>query len=162
MVKNTSTKIIDALSLLFLALVELYRRNAASALAPATHASVLTNTVSRLMDLIVNSLYSNKEAFLRELISNASDALDKLRFLSVTGPGLLKEAIDFHICIHSDKDNGIISIIDTGIEEEEENRDCCVELRNPKEVSTEEYNEFYRKTSNEYLDPLASSHFTTE
>ncbi|KAG6570938.1 Heat shock protein 90-6, mitochondrial, partial [Cucurbita argyrosperma subsp. sororia] len=198
----------DALSLLFLALVELYRRNAASALAPATHASVLTNTVgeidasdasatppvenyeyqaevSRLMDLIVNSLYSNKEAFLLELISNASDALDKLRFLSVTGPGLLKEAIDFHICIHSDKDNGIISITDTGIGmTRQELVDCLgtiaqsslskywdweltnetqpIWLRNPKEVSTEEYNEFYRKTSNEYLDPLASSHFTTE
>ena len=39
---------------------------------------------------------------------------------------------------------------------------CCLQLRNPKEVSTEEYNEFYKKTFNEYLDPLASSHFTTE
>lgn len=37
-----------------------------------------------------------------------------------------------------------------------------LQLRNPKEVSTEEYNEFYKKTFNEYLDPLASSHFTTE
>uniref|UniRef100_A0A9I9DYR7 Heat shock protein 90-6, mitochondrial n=1 Tax=Cucumis melo TaxID=3656 RepID=A0A9I9DYR7_CUCME len=71
--------------------------------------------VSRLMDLIVNSLYSNKEVFLRELISNASDALDKLRFLSVTDPGLLKEAIDFDIRIQTDKDNGILSITDTGI-----------------------------------------------
>ncbi|KOM46326.1 hypothetical protein LR48_Vigan07g003000 [Vigna angularis] len=71
--------------------------------------------VSRLMDLIVNSLYSNKEVFLRELISNASDALDKLRFLSVTEPGLLKDAVDFDIRIQTDKDNGIISITDTGI-----------------------------------------------
>ena len=39
---------------------------------------------------------------------------------------------------------------------------CCWQLRNPKEVSTEEYNEFFKKTFNEYLDPLASSHFTTE
>ena len=39
---------------------------------------------------------------------------------------------------------------------------CCLQLRNPKEVSAEEYNEFYKKTFNEYLDPLASSHFTTE
>lgn len=37
-----------------------------------------------------------------------------------------------------------------------------MQLRNPKEVSTEEYNEFYKKTFNEYLEPLASSHFTTE
>lgn len=71
--------------------------------------------VSRLMDLIVNSLYSNKEVFLRELISNASDALDKLRFLSVTEPDLMKDAIDFDIRIQSDKDNGIITITDTGI-----------------------------------------------
>ncbi|MCH91876.1 heat shock protein 83-like, partial [Trifolium medium] len=66
--------------------------------------------VSRLMDLIVNSLYSNKEVFLRELISNASDALDKLRFLSVTEPELMKDAIDFDIRIQADKDNGIITI----------------------------------------------------
>ncbi|TKY57482.1 heat shock protein 90 [Spatholobus suberectus] len=71
--------------------------------------------VSRLMDLIVNSLYSNKEVFLRELISNASDALDKLRFLSVTEPELSKDAVDFDIRIQADKDNGIITITDTGI-----------------------------------------------
>ncbi|KAI5437135.1 hypothetical protein KIW84_023309 [Lathyrus oleraceus] len=61
---------------------------------------------SRLMDLIVNSLYSNKEVFLRELISNASDALDKLRFFSVTELDLMKDAIDFDIRIQADKDNG--------------------------------------------------------
>ncbi|PON80705.1 Heat shock protein Hsp90 family [Parasponia andersonii] len=71
--------------------------------------------VSRLMDLIVNSLYSNKEVFLRELISNASDALDKLRFLSVTEPELLKDAADLDIRIQTDKDNGIVTITDTGI-----------------------------------------------
>ncbi|RWR76344.1 Heat shock protein Hsp90 family [Cinnamomum micranthum f. kanehirae] len=71
--------------------------------------------VSRLMDLIVHSLYSNKEVFLRELISNASDALDKLRFLSVTEPELLKEAVDLDVRIQTDKDNGIITITDTGI-----------------------------------------------
>ncbi|KAJ0987885.1 hypothetical protein J5N97_006241 [Dioscorea zingiberensis] len=71
--------------------------------------------VSRLMDLIVHSLYSNKEVFLRELISNASDALDKLRFLSVTEPELSKEAVDLDIRIQTDKDNGIITITDTGI-----------------------------------------------
>ncbi|KAL9251299.1 Heat shock protein 90-6, mitochondrial-like protein [Drosera capensis] len=71
--------------------------------------------VSRLMDLIVHSLYSNKEVFLRELISNASDALDKLRFLSVTDPGLLKDAVNLDIRIQTDKDNGIVTITDTGI-----------------------------------------------
>ncbi|XP_074272654.1 heat shock protein 90-6, mitochondrial [Silene latifolia] len=71
--------------------------------------------VSRLMDLIVNSLYSNKEVFLRELISNASDALDKLRFLSVTQPELLKDSVDLDIRIQTDKDNGTITITDSGI-----------------------------------------------
>ncbi|KAL9243979.1 hypothetical protein vseg_017804 [Gypsophila vaccaria] len=71
--------------------------------------------VSRLMDLIVNSLYSNKEVFLRELISNASDALDKLRFLSVTQPELMKDSIDLDIRIQTDVDNGTITITDSGI-----------------------------------------------
>ncbi|KAK4758967.1 hypothetical protein SAY87_020268 [Trapa incisa] len=72
--------------------------------------------VSRLMDLIVNSLYSNKEVFLRELISNASDALDKLRFLSVTDPEIMKgAALDLDIRIQTDQDNGIVTITDSGI-----------------------------------------------
>ncbi|PIA30896.1 hypothetical protein AQUCO_05300021v1 [Aquilegia coerulea] len=71
--------------------------------------------VSRLMDLIVHSLYSNKDVFLRELISNASDALDKLRFLSVTEPGLLNDGLDLDIRVQSDKDNGIVTITDSGI-----------------------------------------------
>lgn len=71
--------------------------------------------VSRLMDLIVHSLYSNKEVFLRELVSNASDALDKLRFLSVTEPAILKDAVDLDIRIKADAENGIITITDSGI-----------------------------------------------
>ncbi|KAM5567518.1 heat shock protein 90-5, chloroplastic [Rosa sericea] len=71
--------------------------------------------VSRLMDLIVHSLYSHKEVFLRELVSNASDALDKLRFLSVTEPSLLGDAGELQIRIKSDPENGTITITDTGI-----------------------------------------------
>ncbi|KAM3754914.1 hypothetical protein ACB098_03G200900 [Castanea mollissima] len=71
--------------------------------------------VSRLLDLIVHSLYSHKEVFLRELVSNASDALDKLRFLSVTEPSLLGDAGDLEIRIKPDQDNGTITITDTGI-----------------------------------------------
>ncbi|GFY88868.1 chaperone protein htpG family protein [Actinidia rufa] len=66
--------------------------------------------VSRLLDLIVHSLYSHKEVFLRELVSNASDALDKLRFLSVTDPSLLGEAGELEIRIKSDPDSGTITI----------------------------------------------------
>ncbi|KAJ1702401.1 hypothetical protein LUZ63_002180 [Rhynchospora breviuscula] len=71
--------------------------------------------VSRLLDLIVHSLYSHKEVFLRELVSNASDALDKLRFLSVTDSSLLNEGGDLEIRIKPDPDNGTITISDTGI-----------------------------------------------
>ncbi|KAL3824011.1 hypothetical protein ACJIZ3_020040 [Penstemon smallii] len=71
--------------------------------------------VSRLLDLIVHSLYSHKEVFLRELVSNASDALDKLRFLSVTEPALLGDAGELEIRIKPDPENGTITITDTGI-----------------------------------------------
>lgn len=71
--------------------------------------------VSRLMDLIVHSLYSHKEVFLRELVSNASDALDKLRFLSVTEPSLLGDAGELQIRIKPDPEEGTITISDTGI-----------------------------------------------
>eukprot|EP00250_Pteridium_aquilinum_P008913 c18303_g1_i1 orf=309-2696(-) len=71
--------------------------------------------VSRLLDLIVHSLYSHKEVFLRELVSNASDALDKLRFLSVTDNSLLSEFPDLEIRIKADPNNGTITITDTGV-----------------------------------------------
>jgi heat shock protein beta len=69
------------------------------------------------MDIIINSLYSKKEIFLRELISNASDALDKIRFLSLTDPNVLGEGDDtkLEIRIEADKKAGTITISDTGI-----------------------------------------------
>ncbi|XP_042503298.1 heat shock protein 90-6, mitochondrial isoform X2 [Macadamia integrifolia] len=88
---------------------------AASASDPPVEKYEYQAEVSRLMDLIVHSLYSNKEVFLRELISNASDALDKLRFLSVTESQLLKDGGELDIRVQTDKDNGIITITDSGI-----------------------------------------------
>lgn len=71
--------------------------------------------VSRMMKLIINSLYTNKEIFLRELISNASDALDKVRFLAVQDKDYLGETQDLQIKIHVDKENKVVHLTDTGI-----------------------------------------------
>ncbi len=71
--------------------------------------------VNRMMKLIINSLYRNKEIFLRELISNASDALDKIRLISLTNADALNETAEMSIKIKADKDNHILHIIDTGI-----------------------------------------------
>ena len=62
------------------------------------------------MDLIVNSLYSNREVFLRELVSNASDALDKLRFLALTDPGVMGPTDALEIRIRADADAKTITI----------------------------------------------------
>merc|ERR1719150_2495998 len=71
--------------------------------------------VSRMMKLIINSLYKNKEVFLRELISNASDALDKIRLLSLTDKSLLEATDELTIKIKADKENHVLHITDTGI-----------------------------------------------
>ncbi|KAK6157755.1 hypothetical protein DH2020_012003 [Rehmannia glutinosa] len=244
--------------------------------------------VSRLMDLIVHSLYSHKEVFLRELVSNASDALDKLRFLSVTEPSLLGDAGELEIRIKPDRimepdtgigmtkeelidclgtiaqsgtsrflkalkenkevgaDNSLIGQFGVGFysaflvaekvvvttksprsdkqyvweaaadsssylirEDTDPNKflsrgtqitlylreddkyeyseptkiqnlvknysqfvsfpiytwqekSRTIEMRNPKEVEKDQYQEFYKKTFNEFLDPIAYTHFTTE
>lgn len=71
--------------------------------------------VNRMMKLIINSLYRNKEIFLRELISNASDALDKIRLLSLTDASQLDSQNKLHIQIRADKENRVLHITDTGI-----------------------------------------------
>ncbi|XP_078676919.1 endoplasmin-like isoform X2 [Branchiostoma floridae x Branchiostoma belcheri] len=71
--------------------------------------------VSRMMKLIINSLYKNKEIFLRELISNSSDALDKIRFLSLTDKDVLSGNEELTIKIKADKEGGVLHVTDTGI-----------------------------------------------
>ncbi|XP_056138651.1 endoplasmin-like [Lampris incognitus] len=71
--------------------------------------------VNRMMKLIINSLYKNKEIFLRELISNASDALDKIRLLSLTNDDALAANEELTIKIKSDKEKNMLHITDTGI-----------------------------------------------
>jgi len=71
--------------------------------------------VNRMMKLIINSLYKNKEIFLRELISNASDALDKIRLMSLTDKTMLDTGEDLSVRIKTDKEHHVIHITDTGI-----------------------------------------------
>ncbi|CAN1838712.1 Heat shock protein 90-5, chloroplastic [Linum perenne] len=129
--------------------------------------------------------------FLLWWCSNASDALDKLRFLSVTEPSLLGDSGELEIRIKTDADEGTITITyvrienkDLGadnsligqfgvgfysaflvaqkVEEEEKPKEGEPEMRNAKEVEKEEYQEFYKKTFNEFLEPLTHTHFNTE
>ena len=71
--------------------------------------------VKQLLQLMIHSLYSNREIFLRELVSNASDAIDKLRFMSVTNSALNESDTDLKIRVSVDKAAGTISIADNGI-----------------------------------------------
>ena len=69
----------------------------------------------KLLHLMINSLYSNREIFLRELISNASDAIDRLRFEGLKNESLVADDPEFKIVVEFDKDAGTVAIVDNGI-----------------------------------------------
>ena len=71
--------------------------------------------VKQLLHLMVHSLYSDREIFLRELISNASDANDKLRFEAIAAPDLLSEGTDLGISVSIDQEAGVLAVSDSGI-----------------------------------------------
>ena len=71
--------------------------------------------VNQLLELMIHSLYSHKEVSIRELISNASDAIDKARYESLTNPDVLEQKGDWKIRISVDKDAGTLTISDNGI-----------------------------------------------
>lgn len=66
--------------------------------------------VNRLMDMIVNSLYSNREVFIRELVSNGSDALDKIRFIGLTDRSAFETGDELEIRVKADKEAHTITI----------------------------------------------------
>src|SRR5947207_13081855 len=85
--------------------------------APATKAETRSfqAEVSRLLDIVAHSLYSEKEIFLRELISNASDACDRLRYAALTEPGLSEGDANYRVVLTPVKSSRTLTIADNGI-----------------------------------------------
>ena len=71
--------------------------------------------VNQLLDLMIHSLYSNKDIFLRELISNASDACDRLRFNAISNADLYEQDIELKVKISYDQEKRTVTIVDNGI-----------------------------------------------
>ena len=126
--------------------------------------------VSRLLDIVANSLYSEREIFLRELISNAADACEKLRYLSISNEKLLEKDKDFKINIILSKKTNLISIEDNGLgmskEELIDNLGTIARsgtskfLENIKEEPTEETNTAIEDTQKIYVKAKMRQRFS--
>ncbi len=84
-------------------------------MAPKPETFEFQTEVKQLLNIIINSLYSNREIFLRELISNASDAIDKIDFESQTHPDILGKDTEFKIKLIPDKENRTLTVSDNGL-----------------------------------------------
>ena len=84
-------------------------------MAPKTSKRKFKSELSQILNIITHSLYSHPEIFLRELLSNASDAIDKLRFEGLNNNSLLEEDKEFKIKIRKDEESGTLTISDNGI-----------------------------------------------
>src|SRR5690606_26427501 len=82
---------------------------------PASETLGFQAEVKQLLHLMIHSLYSNKEIFLRELVSNASDACDKLRFEAIDNPDLMQGDTELRIRVDYDKEQRTITVSDNGI-----------------------------------------------
>jgi molecular chaperone HtpG len=108
--------------------------------------------VGKILNIVANSLYSDKEIFLREYISNASDACDKLRYEQIKNPSLIKKGEDFKIIVSIDKKSNVIEISDNGIGMSKD--DLIQALGTIAKSGTEEFIKKMEKENNKNIEQI--------